>query len=123
MKLRNLALVCAALPLYAAHPSLLLDSAGIQRLKQRNAVPASYDTTSKIELPPRGGNWFHWYVCPRHGIRLTTGKRIGAWEWEHICPVDKEVLHGDRSRPQTDFDGCALSGTHDRYARAVRDGG
>ena len=25
--------------------------------------------------------------------------------------------------PQTDFDGCALSGPHTRYATAIRDGG
>jgi oligo-alginate lyase len=77
----------------------------------------------KIELPSRGSNWFHWYVCPRHGVRLSTGKRIGPWQWEHVCPAGKEIIRGDPSRPERDFDGCALSATHERYARAIRDGG
>jgi oligo-alginate lyase len=119
----------------APHPRLLFTSAGIEQLKERVRQPEwspqwtafrkSYDDAlgAAIELPPRGSNWFHWYVCPKHGVRLTTGKRIAAWQWEHICPTDHEVFRGDPSRPQTDFDGCVLSGTHDRYARAVRDGG
>ena len=117
------------------HPRLLFDAAGVARLKARvqqapwdaqwKTFRAGYDAAieEKIELPPRGGNWFHWYVCPRHGERLTTGRRLGAWEWEHICPVDREVLRGDSSRPNRDFDGAVMSGVHDRYARAVRDGG
>jgi len=68
-------------------------------------------------------NWYHYYVCPTHGARLTTGKRIGEWQWEHICPVDQEILNGDPSRPERDFDGAVLSGTHSRYADAVRSNG
>lgn len=129
-----LALSSAALSA-APHPRLLFDPAGIARLKQRVREPEwspqwqqsqkAYDAAmgEAIELPPRGSNWFHWYVCPKHGVRLTTGKKIGAWQWEHICPADQEVFHGDPSKPQTDFDGCVLAGVHDRYARAVRDGG
>src|SRR5271157_2381064 len=118
-----------------AHPRLLFDAAGIARLKQRvEATPwserwlrlrASVDRglSEKIELPPRGGNWAHWYVCPKHGARLTTGKRIGPWQWEHICPVDGEILHGDPSRADRDFDGVTINNTHSRYASAVRDAG
>ena len=139
MKCRNwslLALLCAAgQAATPAHPRLLFDAAGIDRLKQRvqraewsgqwKTLQSSYDATldTPVELPPRGSNWFHWYVCPKHGVRLVTGKRIAAWQWEHICPTDNEIFRGDPSRPQTDFDGCALSGPHDRYARAVRDTG
>jgi oligo-alginate lyase len=119
----------------APHPRLLFDSNGIDQLKERvrqpeysaqwTAFQKSYDAGmgAAIELPPRGSNWYHWYVCPKHGVRLTTGKRLGPWQWEHICPADREVFRGDPSKPQTDFDGCALSGVHDRYSRAVRDGG
>lgn len=119
----------------APHPRLLFDSAGIERLKQRAADPEwsaqwaafrkSYDAgiAAAVELPPRGSNWFHWYVCPKHGVRLTTGKSIASWRWEHVCPAGGEVLRGDPSRPQTDFDGCVLAGTHSRYANQVRDGG
>jgi oligo-alginate lyase len=137
LKYRNwviLALFSAALPA-ATHPRLLFDSAGIASLKQRVGQPEwspqwktfqqAYDAAMNgaVELPPRGSNWFHWYVCPKHGVRLTTGKRLAAWQWEHICPTDREVFHGDSAKPQTDFDGCALAGIHDRHARAVRDGG
>jgi hypothetical protein len=132
----TVALLC--LPLQAAlpdHPRLLFNAAGIDALRQRVAQPewsarwtsmrSTYDRgmSAPIDLPPRGSNWYHWYVCPKHGVRLTTGRSIGPWRWEHICPTDKEVFLGDPARPQADFDGCALSGIHDGYARAVRDGG
>jgi oligo-alginate lyase len=41
-------------------------------------------------------------VCPRHGARLTTGRWLGPWEWEHNCPVDGEVFHGDPAHPDRD---------------------
>src|SRR5690242_7305072 len=103
--LKGLLLVLAGIPLQAAlppHPRLLFDASGIQRLRERVRKGAwmeqwddfrrAYDATldQKIELPPPGSNWFHWYVCPRHGVRLTTGKQTGTWEWEHICPADVE---------------------------------
>src|SRR6476646_10785150 len=124
MKLLLLALapLVAGAETLPAHPRLLLDSTGIARLKQRISQPAwasqwksmrsGVDSAMRqpIELPPRGANWWHWYVCPKHGARLTTGKQIAPWQWEHICPVDQEVLHGDPSRPDRDFDGCVISG-------------
>src|ERR1043165_5436212 len=90
------------------HPRLLLNADGIQQLKERIAA-ASWANTSwtqlnanaeqglsvPIELPPRGGNWSHNYVCPAHGARLNQGRKIGAWQWEHICPVGDHVLRGD----------------------------
>lgn len=117
------------------HPRLLLDSTGIARLKQRienapwsdqwNRLRQSADRAlaEAIELPPRGSNWYHYYVCPTHGARLVTGKRIGPWQWEHICPVGHEILHGDPARPDRDYDGIILGNTHSRYADAVRDDG
>ena len=117
------------------HPRLLFNAEGIARLKARSQDPAwsaqwksivsraDGALSQKIVLPPRGGNWWHWYVCPKHGARLTTGKQIGEWEWEHTCPVDHEVLHGDATRPDRDFDGCMIGGAHDRYAREVLNAG
>ena len=114
------------------HPRLLFSAEGIARLKGRiqdekwagqwQAFQARYDARlkEKVELPLRGSNWGHWYVCPRHGARLTTGKQIGPWQWEHICTVDHEVILGDPSRPERDFDGCVLAGIHDRYAHEVQ---
>ena len=133
-----LALLSAA-SLHAAnlpeHPRLLFSSESIARLKQRIEQPAwspqwkalrsgvDAGLGTPVELPSRGANWWHWYVCPRHGARLTTGKQIAPWQWEHICPVDREVLRGDSSRPERDFDGCVISGTHDRYAREAQRAG
>jgi hypothetical protein len=115
-----------------AHPRLLFNAEGIARLKVRSEDPvwsaqwkafeSRYEARlkEKIELPPRGSNWGHWYVCPKHGARLTTGKQIDKWQWEHICPVDHELVKSDPSRPDRDFDGCVLAGIHDRYAREVQ---
>jgi hypothetical protein len=62
------------------HPRRLFNSAGIEALKQRirqrewspqwKAFQTGYDTAidEKVELPPRGSNWFHWYVRPRPGF-------------------------------------------------------
>src|SRR5258708_16616671 len=93
--------VLASVPLEAAlppHPRLLFNSAGIESLKKRvlqpewspqwKAFQSGYDATidEKIELPPRGSNWFHWYVCPRHRVRLTKAKRIDPCQCDHISP-------------------------------------
>src|SRR5579863_9895188 len=78
-----------------AHPRLLFNADGIARLKARTQDAAwsaqwktfqsRFDARMKqaVELPPRGSNWAHWYVCPKHGVRLTTGKQIDKWQWEH----------------------------------------
>ncbi len=122
-------------PALPQHPRLLFNAAGVARLKTRvqsqpwqdqwKRAQAAYDAGMKapIVLPLRGSNWFHWYVCPTHGARLTTGKKIGEWQWEHICPTGHEVWKGDPSKPDRDFDGCILAGLHDGLARAVRQGG
>lgn len=117
-----------------SHPQLLLNRDGIEQLKERierydwakarwSAIKRGADRVldDVVELPPRGGNWWHWYACPKHGAALRTGRRIGEWRWEHICPVDGEVFLGNPSRPDRDYDGCVISGIHGRWSRAVRD--
>ena len=114
------------------HPRLLLNREGIEKLKERvdkySWAKAGWDEAKKradrmvekpVELPPRGGNWWHWYACPEHGAPLRTGKEIGKWQWEHICPVDNKVYLSDPNRPDSDYDGCVISGTHGRLARSV----
>jgi hypothetical protein len=62
------------------HPRLLFDRKGIEELKERieryDWAKAHWDGVKKnaeamldkpVELPPRGGNWWHWYACPKHG--------------------------------------------------------
>jgi oligo-alginate lyase len=118
------------------HPRLLLSANGIAALKQRiatapwassswNELKARTDRAlnKPIELPPRGGNWSHNYVCPEHGARLKQGKQIGPWQWEHICPVGNHVLRGDPTKATLDFDGNTISSIHADYAREVIDDG
>jgi len=116
------------------HPRLLLNRKGIEELKARieryEWAKAEWERIRRnadrllaevVELPPRGGNWWHWYACPKHGAALHTGRKIGEWRWQHICPVDGEVFLGDPDHPDRDYDGCVISGIHHRYSRAVRD--
>ncbi|HWI55665.1 MAG TPA: heparinase, partial [Bacillota bacterium] len=74
----------------------MLNSNGIAELKERiETAPwakaswtelktaAEKALTRPVDLPPRGGNWSHNYVCPTHGARLSQGKQLGPWQWEH----------------------------------------
>lgn len=116
------------------HPRLLFTPSSIAEMKDRvarydwarerwNALKRRADDVldDPIELPPRGGNWWHWYASPRNGAPLRTGEQIGPWRWEHVSPVDGEVFLGDPSEPSKDYDGVAISGVHSRYARIVLD--
>ena len=118
------------------HPRLLLDADGLAQLKERIATQpwakASWDEitsvadkslASPVELPPRGGNWSHNYVCPIHGARLSQGRKIGPWQWEHICPVGPHTLHGDPGKATLDFDGNAIAATHARLAQLIVENG
>src|SRR2546423_403028 len=91
------------------HPRLLVDRNDLDAIKKKiegpfaaqwNGLLAEVDQSlsRSVQLPPRGGNWSHNYVCPEHGARLKLGKKIGEWEWEHICPVGPHTLHGDPSK-------------------------
>jgi hypothetical protein len=123
-------------PSESRHPCLLLNAEGVTQLKQRIATaPWASDSWKKLksaadralgrplDLPPRGGNWSHNYVCPTHGSRLTQGQQIGPWQWEHLCPIGDHVLRGDPSKASLDFDGNAIASIHSRYAQQVIDDG
>jgi hypothetical protein len=114
------------------HPRLLLDADGVAQLRQRIAgapwAKASWAQLTAstaqalarpVELPPRGGNWSHNYVCPTHGARLSQGRQLGPWQWEHICPVGQHVLRGDPSTGKLDFDGNAIAAAHGRLAQQI----
>lgn len=116
------------------HPRLLFNREGINELKERisrydwakvqwDALKRRTDAALKetINLPPRGGNWWHYYACPKHGASLRTGKQIGEWKWEHICPIDNEVLESDPTKPERDYDGVVVMSVHGRFANLVRD--
>jgi len=84
-----------------SHPRLLYNRDGIAHLKERidkhNRAEARWDRikrnadrllTESVELPPRGGNWWYWYACPKHGAALRTGKQISEWQWEAVYAVN-----------------------------------
>ena len=116
------------------HPRLLFSRKGIAELKERinryDWAKAQWEALKRradaalnepINLPPRGGNWWHYYACPKHGASLRTGKQIGEWQWEHICPIDNEVIQSDPTKPERDYDGVVIMGVHSRFANLVRD--
>ena len=132
MKLACVCLLSLAqlLPLAAAdlpatlppHPRLLLTQADLPAIKQRIAAQpwakAQFDALKKqaddwlpqsVKLPERGGQWYHWYSCPKHGARLRT-----EGPTRHVCPVDKEVFTG------YPYDDVVLSNEHGRYANGIR---
>lgn len=126
----------AATPPLPPHPRLLVDAADIAQLKLRittepwakaswTSLKAGTDKAlaRPVELPPRGGNWSHNYVCPTHGARLSQGRQLAPWQWEHLCPVGKHVLTGDPSKGSLDFDGNGIAAAHGRLAQQVIDCG
>jgi len=120
------ALAAAELP---PHPRLLVDASEIARLRTRASQPAwavPWDALKSAadaavagpgpELPPRGGNWSHNYVCPEHGARLKVGARRGPWQWDHTCPVGPHTLRGDPAKASLDFDGNQIAAAHGALA-------
>lgn len=121
-------------PNLAAHPRLLMTAQNITEMKSRiehcdwareqwRSVKEKADEAlnEEIILPPRGGNWPHWYACPVHDCPLSKGKQIGSWRWEHKCPVGGETLLGDPSTPSKDYDSCVLADIHTKWALAILD--
>ena len=107
----------------SAHPRLLVSAPELPSLKRRaeqtewgRAFVADLKQrggpwlSREIRLPDRGGQWFHWYACPKHGARLRTESPT-----RHACPVGGEVYTG------YPYDDVVLSTEHDRHAGAVRD--
>jgi len=104
------------------HPRVLLSASDIPQIKQRIAAhewaKARFESLSsqadqwlktEVKLPPRGGQWFHYYSCPKHGARLRT-----EGPTRHVCPIDREVLTG------YPYDDVVLMSDHGRLAGALR---
>jgi len=108
MEAMRLALILISFSAFG-EPSLLMDRAGIARMKQmaarepwaadvlREVVeraddwPASHVKQfglKEFALPREGAGWSHAYVCPEHGMRLT---QKGG---KNLCPVDGKDYHG-----------------------------
>ncbi len=117
------------------HPRLLLDARGVAALRDKIHQPPWADLwrqrlraleraiAEPLRLPPRGGNWYHNYVCPEHGVRLTEGPRIGDWTWEHRCRIGPHMLRGDPAVAARDFDGYSIMAIHNALAAEARDAG
>jgi len=70
---------------------------------------AEADLRSPVSIPDRGGQWPHWYSCPRDGVRLTTVSPT-----EHRCSRCGAVYHGDP------YDAVVVYGVHANNSRAMR---
>ncbi len=128
-------LVVAAAAALAARPAPRLlvtaeDFARIERLAQsapwaaavRTSIvqaaeswPAAHNQRYGLEhweLPPEGGQWTLWYICPRHGVYLQF-KGPG----ENLCPVDGESYRG------WPYDQVIYARRHSESAGAARDNG
>ena len=64
----------------------------------------------ELALPPEGGQWWHWYVCPSTGVRLRFEPPNG-----HVCPSDNRRLTG------WPYEQVIYSERHDALANAARD--
>lgn len=125
----------ALLPLFAlslaAQPSLLFSEADRDRvlelaahqpwaaairdslLQSAAAWPQSHLAKfglRELAVPEEGGQWWHHYVCPVHGVRLEFRPPN-----THRCPVDGKVVTG------WPYDQVVLSDRHNDLAAAARD--
>lgn len=72
-----------------------------------------------VALPPRPGNWGHFYVCREHGCDLVPGREIAAFQWEHVCPIGKEIFRTDPSQAASDYDAMIYTRIHRDNARRM----
>ena len=125
-------LLPSTLPARDAHPCLLLTPAQAEAMRQRlktdepsrvalQTIRRELDALvdRPIDLPPRPGNWLHFYVCPKHGGNLKLGKQLEPWKWEHLCPIDGQVFPSDPTKASTDFDAVEYFRIHTTNARNV----
>ncbi|MCS7315258.1 MAG: heparinase II/III family protein [Bryobacterales bacterium] len=102
---------------------LLIDEAGIRaaRAKAEKEPWARRALTELIaraetllrelpEIPPRGGQWLHWYSCRRDGATLQTVSPT-----EHRCPLCGALYRGEP------YDSVVLTQVHMRLSAAARD--
>jgi len=105
------------------HPSLLVTASEIAAIKRKierqpwarkafDKLMQSAERAMKrtVKLPPRGGQWWHWYSCPKCGTRLKT-----QGPTKHYCPTCKTYVTGQK------YDDVVLNRDHSFYARAIED--
>ena len=110
-----------------SHPRLLLDHADVETLKTKIAGPFAKQWSTfrgevdaamskPIDLPPRGGNWSHNYVCPSTAPASRLASRSGRGNGNTFAPLAPHILTGDPSKGTLDFDGNEISSIHLNYA-------
>jgi len=105
------------------HPRLMITDAEIVRIndskKPKDLLGNSYNSLMRsadgfvkkqTDLPPRGGQWYHWYACRKDGGSLKTVSPT-----EHKCQLCGTVYSGQP------YDDVVLMGIHGSYSRAIRD--
>ncbi len=94
-----------------AHP--WADAVRTSIIAAADAWPSAFTTKYSLKqwaLPPEGGQWSLWYVCPTHGVYLTY-KGPGHNE----CPIDNHNYTG------WPFDQVIYGREHSDLANAARD--
>lgn len=87
----------------AASPRLIVSASELALLNRRAAeqpevaqwkrsvfLAADGALAATLELPERGGGWFHDYFCPEHGTRLSP-----LSPHQHRCETDGKIFSGD----------------------------
>jgi len=114
-----------------SRPHVLIDANDIQRMNQwsvsaawaaahRNAIlqaadswPAAYIKNyhlTEAALPPEGGQWSMWYICPQHSVSLRYEGPA-----RNVCPIDGKNYSG------WPYDQVIYSRMHDYLAGIARD--
>jgi hypothetical protein len=101
---------------------LLIDQAGIAAAKRKAEIQpwakaaldsiltrAASDLKRPVTLPPRGGQWPHWYSCKKDGVQLVTDSPTA-----HRCRVCGAVYQGDP------YDAVIFYREHSGWSQAVR---
>jgi hypothetical protein len=79
------------------------------------AWPSAHNTRyglAEWQLPPEGGQWTLWYVCPTHGVSLQF-----RGPGQNVCPVDNRNYTG------WPYDQVIYARRHSESANAARDNG
>jgi hypothetical protein len=106
-----------------AHPRLLFSAADVPAMKERSAKTewgkAYADAlrtrgnewlSRAIELPARGGQYWHLYACSKDGATLKTESPT-----RHVCPLCGKVYTGQP------YDDIVLGWQHGKLAEGARD--
>ncbi len=104
------------------HPCLLLSASDVPRILERieahdwareawASIKAQADgwLDREIELPDRGGQWYHWYTCEKCGGGLRTESPT-----RHVCKICGATYSG------WPYDDVVIMREHNSLSRAVR---